>query len=77
MGSVDKYHKREKVKLQDGKEIDRTKVAFNTYPIPNTDIEVASDRRYKRMPDGSLRRIKVDKRAPFANEPMVKLRRKK
>jgi hypothetical protein len=46
------------VELPDGSKADRTKVAFNlAQDERNKNILHATDRRYIRQPDGSLRRV--------------------
>ena len=54
------YNKRVTVTI-DGKEVPRERCILpllENYVADHPEIELASDRAYKRMPDGSLRRIK-------------------
>ncbi len=50
--------KKDQVQLPDGRCIDRTRVAFSLRPDSrNPSIFYATDRAYKRAPDGSLHRV--------------------
>ena len=54
------YNKRSFITVE-GKEVPREKCVMSLLSgkiADNPDIELASDRAYRRMPDGSLRRIK-------------------
>jgi hypothetical protein len=69
------YNKRIYVDLPDGKgkmkAVPRDKVCFTLRETDQPDIVVTSDTAYRRMPDGSLR--KVGKLQP--REEMIKLKR--
>jgi hypothetical protein len=71
------YNKRLYVELPDGKggtkPVPRDKVCFTMRETDNPDIVLTSDTAYRRMPDGSLRKIgKLEKK-----EEMVKLERRR
>lgn len=56
------YNKRVTI-IIDGKEVLRERCILNLlkgYVADHPEIELATDRAYKRMPDGSLRRIKPE-----------------
>jgi hypothetical protein len=65
------YNKRLYVELPDGKLAPRDKVCFSLRETDNPDVVVTSDTAYRRMPDGSLRKIgKLPKK-----EELVRLKR--
>jgi|GEM_PF-3752413 len=56
------YNKRSFIEI-DGKQVLKERCVLNLlegYIEDSPDIELASDRPYRRMPDGSLRRIKLE-----------------